>query len=246
MTSVVHAQDGDPRLAAGIAAMKALNPRVAADSFEAILAGDSLHVEANWRAALALIDVGKQLREEGEHPERDSLYLVAERYARRAVSLGPTTANAHFALALALGRAALTKGTKERVKYAKEIRIEAKQTLEIDSLHDGAWHVLGRWNAEIERLSNLEEFFAKHFLGAAVFREASYAEALRCLERAVQLRSDFIYHRLDLAMVYVDLKRWEDARAQLRVIPNLPSQDVMDHVYRARAAMILEKIQNKH
>ncbi|HEX9895208.1 MAG TPA: tetratricopeptide repeat protein [Gemmatimonadales bacterium] len=241
----LRAQDGPGRMAEGIAAMKALDPRGAADAFETILAGDSLQVEANWRAALALIDIGKQVREADRNPTRDSLYRLAERYARRGVTLAPDSAATHFALALALGRSALTKGKKERIRSALEIRNEARRALDLNPDHDGAWHVLGRWHAEIERLSNLEEFFARKFLGGEVFGEASFAEAVRCMERAVELRGDFIYHRLDLAEVYVELKRWDDARAQLRVVPGLPAQDVMDHVYRARADVLLHKIRNK-
>ena len=60
-------------------------------------------------------------------------------------------------------------GKKERIRRAKIIRSEALRTLALDPSHDGAYHVLGRWNAEIMRLSGLSRFFAKHFLGARVF-----------------------------------------------------------------------------
>ena len=243
--SALTAQNGDPRMAAGIAAMKALDPRAAADSFEAILAGDSLNAEANWRAALALIDIGKQVPDDRRDRTRDSLYQVAERYARRAVSLGPSLADAHFVLGLAIGRSALTKGSREKVQAAAAVRNAALRTLDLDPRHDGAWHMLGRWNAEIERLSNIEEFIARNVLGGDVMREASLEEAVRCLSRAVELRRDFIYHRLDLAQVLVELKRWAEARPHLEIIPGLPAQDVMDHVYRAQAVQLLRRIQNK-
>ena len=236
---------GDPRLAAGIGAMKALDPRTAADSFEAVLAGDSLNAEANWRAALALVDIGKQVPDDRKDRARDSLYLVAERYARRAVMLAPDLADAHFVLGLAIGRSALTKGSREKVQAAAAVRNAALRALELDPRHDGAWHMLGRWNAEIERLSNVEEFIARNVLGGGVMREASFEEAVRCLSRAVELRGDFIYHRLDLALVLVDLKRWAGARSHLEIIPTLPAQDVMDHVYRAQAAQLLRRIRNR-
>jgi tetratricopeptide (TPR) repeat protein len=246
MPTAVPAQSSDLRLAAGIAAMKALDPRSAADSFEAILAGDSLNAEANWRAALALIDIGKRVPDNRKDRVRDSLYLVAERYARRAVALAPDLANAHFVLGLAIGRSALTKGSREKVQAAAAVRNAAGRALELDPRHDGAWHMLGRWNAEVERLSKVEEFIARNVLGGGVMREASYEEAVRCLSRAVELRGDFIYHRLDLALVLVDLKRWAEARSHLEIIPTLPALDVMDHVYRAQASQLLRKIRDKH
>ncbi len=238
LSGPVAAQETRDLLARGMAANAALDPREAANQFEAILVRDSLHPEANWRAAVALVDIGKRTPDHTRSPARDSQYAAAERYARRAVQVAPESAEAHFALALALGRAALTRSRRERIRAAAEVRIEALRAIELDPRHDGAWHVLGRWHAEIERLSNLEEFVARRFLGARVFEEASWEQAVRCLERAVALRPDFIYHRLDLAEVLLELGRVDEARPHLMAIADLPAQDVMDHVYRARAEVL--------
>lgn len=229
----------------GVILADALDPRAAADRFEAALASDSTNGEANWRAALALIDIGKQTPDTVPSATRDSLYRLAERYARRATLMAPDDPNAHFALAMALGKAALTRGKRERVAYAVEIREEALRTLSLDSRHDGAYHVLGRWHAEIERLSNIEEFFAKKFLGAKVFGEASWGEAAHNLETAILLRPEFIYHRLGLAEIYVDMKRYAAARTQLEAIPALPTRDVMDPTYRRQAEALLRRIAGK-
>lgn len=222
-----------------------LRPRQAAEAAEQMLALDSLDVEANWRAAIACVDLGKVTPDDRKDPVRDSLYLAAEAYARRAVRLAPRDANAHFALATALGKAALTKGKKERVRYALEIRDAAVQSLALDPRHGGSWHVLGRWHAEIERLSNIEEFFAKKFLGAKAFGEASYAEAARHLEQAVAIRPDYVFHRLDLAEVYVDMKRYGDARRELDAIPTLPTLDAMDPEYRRQAEALRSRIASR-
>ena len=222
-----------------------LRPREAAEAAEKMLALDSLDVEANWRAAIALVDIGKATPDDRKDRVRDSLYLVAEAYAQRAVRLAPRDANAHFALANALGKASLTKGKKERVRYALEIRDAAVQSLALDPRHDGSWHVLGRWHAEIERLSNVEEFFAKKFLGAKAFGEASYEEAARHLEQAVAIRPDYIFHRLDLAEVYVDMKRYADARGELDAIATLPTLDAMDPEYRRQAGALRSRIASR-
>lgn len=244
-TRSLDAQAADSRLTGGIAAMEALDPRAAADSFEAILATDSLHPEANWRAGLALIDVAKRVPDDRRDPIRDSLYRRAEQYARRAVAANPDLADAHFVLGLALGRIGLTLGPRQRIRSAMAVRDAALRALALDPQHDGAWHLLGRWHAEIERLSNLEEFFARTFLGGDVLREASWEEAVRCLSRAVELRPDFIYHRLDLAEVLIELERRAEARPHLQTIARLPAQDVMDHVYRARAQLLLHQIRDR-
>lgn len=236
------AQDVSAHRARGIAAAEARDPAAALRHFEAALALDSTDYESGWRAAIAAIDIGKQTPDSVASAERDALYALAERYARRAVLSDPFGADGHFALAAAIGRASLTLPSKERVKRAEVIRLEAHRALELDPEHDGAWHVLGRWHAEVMRLSGLERFFAKNFLGGDVFGEASWAEAERALTKAVEYRPEYVYHRLDLAEVYVDQKKYRQAESQLRAIPPLPLIDVMDPQYKRDAARLLDRI----
>jgi len=153
----------------GIAAVQAHDVRTGFAHFEAALALDSTSYEANWRAAIALMDEGEAIPTARKSPHRDSLYARAETLARRAVAADSARAEGHFALAAAIGRASLTMGKKERIRRAAVIRDEALRTIAIDPRHDGAYHIMGRWNAEIMRLSGLSRFFAKRFLGAGIF-----------------------------------------------------------------------------
>ena len=219
--------------------------RAARQHFEAALAMDSMNYEANWRGSDNLVDIGKETPDSVRSPERDALYATAERWARRAVAANPNGADGHFALAQAIGRASLTLGKKERVRRAKEIRDEALRAVELDPRHDGAYHVLGRWNAEIMRLSGIQRFFAKSFLGGAVFNQASWANAVQYMERAVSIRPDYIYHHLDLAEMYIDMERWADARTQLNLVGTLPIIDAADPHYKTEAQRLLASIQDR-
>jgi tetratricopeptide (TPR) repeat protein len=136
-------------------------------------------------------------------------------------------------------------GKKERIRSAKVIRDEALRTIELDPDHDGAYHVLGRWNAEIMRLSGISRFFAKSFLGAGVFRQASWEAAISNMQRAVELDPARIYHRLELARIYADRKRYQEARDQLAQIEALPDRELLDPVYRERAAALAKRIADK-
>ena len=136
-------------------------------------------------------------------------------------------------------------GKKERIRRATVIRDEARRTLAIDPRHDGAYHILGRWNAEIMRLSGLSRFFAKNLLGAGIFGQASWEEAVSNMERAVALDPGRLYHRLELAEIYVDRKRYDDARAELAQLAALPDREIMDSVYRREAEALAAKIANK-
>jgi FimV-like protein len=239
------AQDAAADVARGNAARAALDMPAALAAYQAAIKADSMNGEAHWKAALTLIDMGKLTPDSVASPRRDSLYDQSEVLAQRAVVLLPNSADAWFVLANAIGRAALTKSRKERVKRAVEIQQDALTAIGLDQSHDGAYHVLGRWNAEIMRLSSVERFFAKSFMGGSAFGQASWDNAQKYLRRAVALKPDWIYHRLDLAKVYIDVGNYAGAREQLEVIPTLPIADVGDPGYKAEAVLLLGQIAGK-
>ena len=233
-------------VASGVTAADARNPVQALRDFQAAMAVDSTSYEANWRASIAAVDIGKQTPDSVPSPSRDSLYRLAERYATRAVAANPDGADGFFALANAIGRTSLTLGKKERVRRAGEIRTDALRAIELNPRQDGAFHVMGRWNAEIMRLSSFQRFFAKSFLGGAIFNQASWPNAVSYMTKAIEIRPEFIYHHYDLALIYMDTKQWALARQQFDIIPSLPLIDVMDPVWKEEAARLLRSIANKN
>jgi len=245
LTAPAAAQSVPDLVTRGVAAFDARNPAAALKDYQAALAIDSTSYEANWRASIAAVDIGKQTPDSIPDPARDSLYRLAERYATRAVAANPDGADGYFALANAIGRTSLTLGKKARVQRATEIRTAALRAIELNPRQDGAFHVMGRWNAEIMRLSSFERFFAKSFLGGAVFNQASWDNAVAYMQRAIAIRPEFIYHHYDLALIYIDTKQWSLARQQLELIPALPLIDVMDPVWKKEAAGFLQSIANK-
>jgi tetratricopeptide (TPR) repeat protein len=234
-----------PLVARGDAARDRFDLQAALAAYDSALAVDSLDYPANWKAALTLVDIGKETPDSVKDAARDRLYKRAEVLARRAVTVAPKAPDGYFVLSNAVGRTALTKSPKERVKVANEIYDYATTALGMDHRHDGAFHVLGRWNAEIMRLSSVERFFAKSFMGGKRFSAASWDEAQKYLERAVELKPSFIYHRLDLAEVYIDRRKYAEARAQLEKIPSLPRQDASDPTYTRDAQRLLAQIKSK-
>lgn len=230
------------QLAAGIHAADLHDYGAARTHFDAVLRHDPHAYEASWRMALALIDLAKQTPDRLKSPARDSLYVEAESYAYRAVAAKPDGAEGHFAVSNAVGRGVLSKGNKEKVRRAKIVRTEAMRAIELDPRHDGAWHILGRWNAEIMRLPALEKFFAKTFLGASVFGAASWDEAERDLRLAVLYAPTKIVHRFDLAEILVSRKEWAAARQELDAVAVLPNVDVSDTSYKRQARELMPKV----
>lgn len=214
--------------------------------YEAALAEDSTSYQALWKAAGAVIDIAKQLDGDANRRARDSLYLLARGYAEAAVRSDSLGADGYFMLAQTVGRLARTRGGRERVRFGRVIYDAAARAIELNPAQDGAHHVLGAWHAEVKRLSGLTRFFAKTFLGAGFLGRAQWDSAVVHLERAVELRPEYIYHRLELAQVYLDRGRYDDARAQLERIAALPPvSDVLDPKHQAAAARLLAGLESR-
>jgi tetratricopeptide (TPR) repeat protein len=190
-----------------------------------------------WRAANEATDLG-----EFDDARRDSLYRLAEDFGRRAVLADGTSPMAHFALAKALGRRALSVGARDRVKYADAVRTEALEALRLDSLNAGALHVLGMWHAEIMRLSGIERFFARKVLGGKTIAEARWEEATRLLEMAAKLEPDKIVHRLALAGVYADRGLKQQALGTLESALALKPIEYNDLRYRREVEVLLSSL----
>lgn len=232
----------DSLLAEGVR-LAPMQPAAALVRFEAILARDSLDHEANWRAARAGNDIALPLTHREDRTRRDSLLARGVEHARRGVRIAPNDAQALFTLGLLLGNTALTRGTREKVRMATEIHSLALRAIAADSNHDGALHLLGRWNYEVMSLSGLSRFIAKSILGGAVFGQASWEEARRDLQRAVTIDPERIYHHLDLARVLVARDETAAARSELRRIAGLPNKVAADSTYRREAVELLARIQ---
>jgi tetratricopeptide (TPR) repeat protein len=226
-------------IARGDREFTARRPAAALALYEQALTLEPRRYDALWRAARDAIDVGEFTTDVAA---RNALYKTAERRARTAVDVNPKGADGHFELSRALGRTALAAGARERVRFAKEVRAEAEATLAIEPNHAGAWHVLGVWNAEVMRLSGITRAFAKTFLGAQVFAEASWEKARTMMERSVALEPARLVHRLDLARVLRDMGHPADARTTFEAALALAPVDANDEQYKEAARAELAKL----
>lgn len=232
-------------IALGDSAHAALAPAQALQHYRAVLAHDSTNYDALWRAGREVVDIAKQIDDKGDKKQRDSLYELGRAYGEAAVRANPNGADGHFTIAQALGRLSRTRGGKERVRFAEIIFNEASKAIALDSMHDGAYHVLGAWHEEVMLLSGIQKFFAKTLFGAGFLDKGNWADAQRYLERAVALKPQNIFHRYELAGVYIDVGKYSKAREQITALETFPIADVLDHQYQAEAKQLLEDIKGE-
>jgi tetratricopeptide (TPR) repeat protein len=239
ITRVAPAQSAAEHIAEGDKEHAALNDAAALKHYEAALALEPTNYTALTKAAYDAVDLG-EFNPSAE--QRTALYKSAEQYARRAVAANPDGVEGHFELARAIGRNALTMGTRDRIKFAGVVRDEALAALKIDPKHAGALHVMGVWNAEVMRLNGLSRMIAKNFLGGKVFGEASWDNAQRYLEQAVANDPNRITHHLDLAAVYADRDNKAKAIEEYEWIARAPVMEYNDRRYKEEAEKRLKDL----
>jgi tetratricopeptide (TPR) repeat protein len=234
LSGSLSAQTAAEHIVMGDRDRTAMNAAGALGHYQAAIQADASNAEALWRASREAIDLG-----EFDDARRDSLYQLGEQYARRAVQGNAGSSMAHFALAKAIGRRALSMGAKDRVKFAGEVRKEALEAIRLDSANAGALHVMGRWHANIMRLSGFSRFMAKNLLGGRIFNEANWKDAIAFLERAAALEPDRVVHKLELGSVYADTGDKAKARQTYEAAASMRPVEYNDKRYieQAQAAL---------
>jgi len=222
---------------AGDIAYKKFDNHAALTNYRRAVELDSSNYEALWKLARAYVDVGMALPKK-EQPQH---YALGEKLARRCATLYPDSANGHFFLAVALGRVALYEGGKRKIQISKEVKAEAERALQADPKHDGAMHVLGRWNYELADLNFIERTVAKIVFGGLP-SGASYEQSAQYFAQAIKFSPEKPVHHYELARTLLKLDRDSDARQHLEQCLALPEVFWDDSQHMLAAKKFLEKL----
>lgn len=226
-------------LAKGDASFENFDNKGALEAYKRATIADSNNCEAWWKLARAYVDVGEQ----AEKVERRQYYVLGEKAARKAVALCPNEAEAHFQLAVAVGRVALDVGGKTKVELSKEVKAEGEKALTLNPDHDGALHLLGRWHREVANLSGILKTFAKVLYGG--LPPASNEEAIAYFQKAIALKPEHINHHLELARTYRMVGNWAAAKEHYDKVLSLPVADADDPSYKQEAKQELQEVEKK-
>jgi tetratricopeptide (TPR) repeat protein len=210
--------------------------------YEKAFSKDAQNYDVLWKYSRALVDAGELVADEDKQKE---LYAKAVEMAEKAIAVNPEGWEGHLYAGVSYGRKALAAGAKERVKLSKQVRAEAEKTIEMNPDCDIAYHVLARWHRKITSLSWIEKKFANMFLGG-IPGDASKEEAVKLFTKAIEIKPDYINHRLELGITLEEMKKYEDARKALREAIALAPKSPRDENYQQTARKLLEKIKDKH
>lgn len=195
---------------------------------------DNQSFDAFWK-------LGRSLNFEGELVPRDSQLKIFDEAAsaeKTALKLHDASADAHFQLARALGKIALFKGVFNSIGLAKQVKAEAERALALDSLHDGAWHILGRWNREVAKKPKI-------FRGPLGLGSANKHDAIAFMQKALALNPRLVDHHLEMGITYDEYGMKDQAREEFNQCLTLPGQGPIDDKYKDEAKKYLAGIDKK-
>jgi tetratricopeptide (TPR) repeat protein len=180
---------------------------------------------ALWRNSFLHSRVGDRQEDEDD---QERYFEEAIALAERALEVDPDHPESNYAMAVAMGRKALISGAKDRVAASRDIKKYTDRTLELDSTHAGAWHVLGRWHLKVANLSWVERAAANTLFGGLP-KGASNEKAAESIQKAIELKGDYPLYYYDLALVYEEMGQDEQAietcRQALEIESTIPGTD---------------------
>ena len=134
-------------------------------------------------------------------------------YAQRAVKQSPKMADAHLAVAICYGRLLELMPARQKVEYSKLVRQGAEKAIQIDPKSDYGWHMLGRWHQAVATMDGFTKVIVKIIYGG--LPDASLEEAVKCFEKARQLKADRLAHTVELGRTYAMMDRKAEAKKYL-------------------------------
>lgn len=185
----------------------AFEEKEALKAYEKILEEDSDNYRALWRASFLYSRIGNRKSEKETQKE---YFGKAQELASRALKVDSTDAESHFAMAVAMGRKALIASARDRVAASRDIKRHVDRALAYDSTHAGAWHVLGRWHFKVANLNFVERLAANTLFGG-IPGDATNEKAAKAIERAIELKDNYVLYYHDLAMVYDEMGKEKKA-----------------------------------
>lgn len=223
-------------IAAGTAAESRFEVRTALECFRK---ADALQPND----VLILQKISKQLSDGVEDltdpKERAKQTEEALNYSRRALELSPRDPVCLLSMAVCYGKLTATADNATKVEYSRLVKRYAEEALAIDPNYAWGHHLLGRWNYEVALIGGPTRIAARMLYGG--LPAASCKEAIKHLEKAVELNPLVPSHHVELGYAYLASGDKAHAAEQWRKSLELPSLEKHDESSKARARAGLER-----
>ena len=218
VNSLLFAQDIPAQLNEAIRLQDQYKESIALQKFDNIIRKDPENMIALQHASYLYSIEGERKKTE---TEKRSYFVIAKKYAEKALSLETENAENHYNLALALGKISLLSGSEEKLRYAKQIKTEAEIAIKINPKHAPSFHVLGRLNREIANMSSIKVMAAKALFGG-VPETCTFEKAENYFIKAIANRPNYILYYYDAALNASYMNKNAEAKKYLEKALSLP------------------------
>jgi tetratricopeptide (TPR) repeat protein len=161
----------------------------------------------NYEVLLKLVwaynDAGEEFFELRNRKESEKYINQAIIYAEKFHKLYPDSAATYCYRAMSYGNLAMFKGGNEKIKLAREVEVNAKKAIEINSNQYTAYIILGIYNREVAGLGFFERLFANAFFGGVP--EGSYEESIKMFNKALEVEPNTIVATYQLSKTYKNM-----------------------------------------
>jgi len=202
----------------------------ALNKFKEALQIQPTHVHALSKSSELCSRIGSR---ETNAATRDAWFKAALAYANKAIQVAPLNDQANVSMAMILGKSTLVKSGKEKLKNARAIKHHLDVAIKTNPNNYLAWHILGRWNYEISKVSAVERAGAKLFYGGVPL--GSSKNAIMYFEKSRTLMPNLILNDLSLANAYHHDGQVSKAIAILKAVQPLQAHTEDDAKHKADA-----------
>jgi tetratricopeptide (TPR) repeat protein len=234
----VNAQNNDELLAKGIKYKNERNLKEGFPIFQKLLKSDSANAQYVINASYFYTKVGNTLTDE---TARLKYFNTASYLAKKAIVLDDKNAESHYVYAMALGRINEFASSKQKIANSKLIKSEIDETLKLNPLHAGAYHILGRWNRTIAGFGAIEKMAINTMYGG-VPKGATYEGAVKAFTQAMVNEPNFKLHQFELAQTYYDMGKKINAKIWLEKALAEPANDEENKSAEEKCKQLLDKI----
>lgn len=174
--------------------------------------------------------------------EEKARLRYAERLARVTLEGQEDDVGRRYALAVVLGLRADREGGRTKVRAASALYEELEVLLEIAPNHAQARHLMGRLHAGVRRMNRVTRWLATNLLGGDVLKGATWELAEEHLAFAEREAPEVAEHHLQLANLFRDTGRPEQALDEARHVLALEATTPLAIKARAEAEDLVRSL----